>query len=64
MRLKYGCNPHQKFASAEPLEGGKMPLDVLNGSPLPVFPGDGAGGIASPRRLEPEERAVGGGDAY
>jgi phosphoribosylaminoimidazolecarboxamide formyltransferase/IMP cyclohydrolase len=33
MQLKYGCNPHQKFASAEPLDGGVMPLEVLNGSP-------------------------------
>lgn len=33
MRLKYGCNPHQKFASAEPLEGATSPLEILSGNP-------------------------------
>ena len=32
MRLRYGCNPHQKFASAEPLPGGSLPIELLNGS--------------------------------
>lgn len=31
MNLKYGCNPHQDFASAEPLLN--APIEVLNGRP-------------------------------
>lgn len=31
MQLKYGCNPHQPFASAEPLDG--APVELLNGQP-------------------------------
>ena len=30
MKLRYGCNPHQAFASAEPLAGN--PVEVRNGS--------------------------------
>jgi len=33
MQLKYGCNPHQKFASAEPLEPGNSPLEIIHGNP-------------------------------
>src|SRR4051812_8511129 len=33
MRFKYGCNPHQAFAQVEPIEGGKMPIEVLSGTP-------------------------------
>lgn len=33
MRLKYGCNPHQEFALAEPLDGGTGPVQLLNGTP-------------------------------
>lgn len=33
MRLKYGCNPHQKYASIEALEFGQTPVDILNGDP-------------------------------
>ncbi len=33
MRLKYGCNPHQAYSVAEALESGKMPLQLLNGTP-------------------------------
>lgn len=33
MQLKYGCNPHQSFASAEPLDPARAPLEVLNGRP-------------------------------
>ncbi len=33
MRLKYGCNPHQAYASAEPLESGRAPIELLNGTP-------------------------------
>jgi phosphoribosylaminoimidazolecarboxamide formyltransferase/IMP cyclohydrolase len=33
MQLKYGCNPHQAFASAEALEDGKLPVVVRNGNP-------------------------------
>jgi len=32
MRLKYGCNPHQEFASAEPA-GDDQPVELLNGTP-------------------------------
>jgi len=33
MKLKYGCNPHQSFASAEALREGTKPVEVLNGNP-------------------------------
>jgi phosphoribosylaminoimidazolecarboxamide formyltransferase / IMP cyclohydrolase len=33
MQLKYGCNPHQRFASVEPVAAGAGPLEVLSGSP-------------------------------
>lgn len=33
MELKYGCNPHQVFAAAEPVVPGHSPLEVLNGRP-------------------------------
>lgn len=33
MRFKYGCNPHQAFASVEPVVPGEAPIDVLNGAP-------------------------------
>jgi phosphoribosylaminoimidazolecarboxamide formyltransferase/IMP cyclohydrolase len=33
MQLKYGCNPHQVFACAEPLDTHNVPLQVLNGTP-------------------------------
>lgn len=33
MRLKYGCNPHQAFASAEPLNPNDIPMQVRNGTP-------------------------------
>jgi phosphoribosylaminoimidazolecarboxamide formyltransferase/IMP cyclohydrolase len=33
MRLKYGCNPHQSYAALEPLHGGKLPVELLNGTP-------------------------------
>lgn len=31
MQLKYGCNPHQAFASAEPIDA--APIELLNGQP-------------------------------
>ncbi|MEY4544992.1 MAG: hypothetical protein RL685_1187 [Pseudomonadota bacterium] len=31
MQLKYGCNPHQLFASADPI--GAAPVELLNGQP-------------------------------
>ena len=31
MQLKYGCNPHQQFASADAIAG--SPLQFLNGQP-------------------------------
>ncbi len=33
MRFKYGCNPQQAFAQVEPVAGGKMPIEVLSGTP-------------------------------
>jgi phosphoribosylaminoimidazolecarboxamide formyltransferase/IMP cyclohydrolase len=33
MQLKYGCNPHQSFASIESIEPGTAPVEVLNGNP-------------------------------
>lgn len=33
MQLKYGCNPHQSFASIEPLDPARAPIRVLNGTP-------------------------------
>jgi phosphoribosylaminoimidazolecarboxamide formyltransferase/IMP cyclohydrolase len=33
MRFKYGCNPHQAFAQVEPIDPGKLPIDVVNGTP-------------------------------
>ena len=33
MQLKYGCNPHQSFASIEPLDPARSPIHVLNGTP-------------------------------
>ena len=33
MRLKYGCNPHQAFATATPIDESSVPLRLLNGTP-------------------------------
>ncbi len=33
MQIKYGCNPHQSFASADPLPGKGAPVELLNGNP-------------------------------
>jgi phosphoribosylaminoimidazolecarboxamide formyltransferase / IMP cyclohydrolase len=34
MDLKYGCNPHQRFARAEPAaEGARMPIELVHGTP-------------------------------
>jgi phosphoribosylaminoimidazolecarboxamide formyltransferase / IMP cyclohydrolase len=33
VKLKYGCNPHQSFASAEAVGGEELPLEVLGGGP-------------------------------
>ncbi len=33
MQLKYGCNPNQAFASAEPIDPATAPLRVRNGTP-------------------------------
>jgi phosphoribosylaminoimidazolecarboxamide formyltransferase/IMP cyclohydrolase len=33
VQLKYGTNPHQKYASVEAIAGGKAPIEVLNGAP-------------------------------
>jgi phosphoribosylaminoimidazolecarboxamide formyltransferase / IMP cyclohydrolase len=33
MQLKYGANPHQKYAAIEPVMNGSLPVQVLNGTP-------------------------------
>jgi len=33
MKLKYGCNPHQPQASAEPLDPANVPVELRNGNP-------------------------------
>lgn len=33
MQLKYGTNPHQKYAAIEPVDPARAPLAVLNGTP-------------------------------
>ncbi len=33
MQLKYGCNPHQSFASIDPLDPASAPVRALNGTP-------------------------------
>jgi phosphoribosylaminoimidazolecarboxamide formyltransferase / IMP cyclohydrolase len=33
MQLKYGCNPHQSYASAEALDAKSCPVELLNGNP-------------------------------
>ncbi len=33
MQLKYGANPHQPYASVEPLAAGTEPISLLNGNP-------------------------------
>lgn len=33
MLLKYGTNPHQKFASVEPIDASRAPVELLNGTP-------------------------------
>jgi phosphoribosylaminoimidazolecarboxamide formyltransferase/IMP cyclohydrolase len=33
MRLKYGCNPHQEYAEAAPIDPDSLPIELLNGNP-------------------------------
>jgi AICAR transformylase/IMP cyclohydrolase PurH len=33
LQLKYGCNPHQRYAAVEPLDPTRAPIHVLNGMP-------------------------------
>jgi phosphoribosylaminoimidazolecarboxamide formyltransferase/IMP cyclohydrolase len=33
MMLKYGTNPHQRYASVEPVAAGTSPIEVVNGTP-------------------------------
>jgi AICAR transformylase/IMP cyclohydrolase PurH len=33
MQLKYGTNPHQRYATIEPIDPSTSPLEVLNGTP-------------------------------
>jgi AICAR transformylase/IMP cyclohydrolase PurH len=44
MRLKYGMNPHQRFADAEPLDPRAPPLQVLHGTPSLINFLDGLNG--------------------
>jgi phosphoribosylaminoimidazolecarboxamide formyltransferase / IMP cyclohydrolase len=51
MRLKYGMNPHQRFADAEPLDPGAPPLQVLHGTPSLINFLDGLNGWQLVREL-------------
>ncbi|MCS5619957.1 MAG: phosphoribosylaminoimidazolecarboxamide formyltransferase, partial [Myxococcota bacterium] len=31
--LKYGCNPHQTYADASPIDSATVPIELLNGNP-------------------------------
>ncbi|MFT5441537.1 MAG: phosphoribosylaminoimidazolecarboxamide formyltransferase/IMP cyclohydrolase [Myxococcota bacterium] len=33
MQLKYGCNPHQEYADATPIDESTTPIELLNGKP-------------------------------
>ncbi|MBE6958971.1 MAG: hypothetical protein E7447_07480 [Ruminococcaceae bacterium] len=33
VELKYGCNPNQKPAHLDLLDGGDLPFEILNGRP-------------------------------
>lgn len=33
MQLKYGTNPHQRYAAVEPVTSGTQPIEVLHGTP-------------------------------
>lgn len=33
MQLKYGTNPHQRYAAVDPVKPGTNPMEVLNGTP-------------------------------
>jgi len=33
MNLKYGCNPHQTYADASPVDSATVPIELLNGNP-------------------------------
>lgn len=33
MQLKYGTNPHQRYASIEPVTAGTNPIEIVNGTP-------------------------------
>jgi AICAR transformylase/IMP cyclohydrolase PurH len=33
LRLKYGCNPHQRYAEVHPIDSARAPIHVLNGMP-------------------------------
>ena len=33
MDLRYGTNPHQSFAAAEPLDPDRVPMQLVNGAP-------------------------------
>ena len=53
MKLKYGTNPHQAFAAAEPVAPGTEPLRLRSGSPLAHQPArrDRAGPRAAAQTL-------------
>lgn len=33
IKLKYGCNPHQTFASLAPIDTKRVPVEIINGKP-------------------------------
>ena len=40
LELKYGCNPNQKPSKIFMKNGKELPIEVLNGNPLPSFEGE------------------------
>ena len=56
MKLKYGTNPHQAFAAAEPVAPGTEPLRLRNGNPSLINLLDEiAQGLAPRPKLSPGE---------
>ena len=51
MRLKYGMNPHQPFATAEPVKEGQSPISLLHGTPSVINLLDALSAWASCARL-------------
>ena len=56
MKLKYGTNPHQAFAVAEPVAPGTEPLRLRNGNPSLInLLDENAQGLAPRLKLSPAE---------